>query len=192
MLRMTPLRPFVSSFVAAASIGVCLAGMQSPQRLTAENSQSVTLEYQVKAAYLLNFTKFIDWPPEPPTAEGIRPFTLCIVGEDPFGPVIDQIVQGQKVGERPVVVQRVALNINKACQIVYIPSSEKAIKRLIEDLGAGVLTVGEGDGFIKEGGMIAFVLEDRRVKFDVNLRATRAAMLTLSSRLLAIAKWVGK
>jgi YfiR/HmsC-like len=183
----------VCRFLAAALLlEVAAAGMQLPQHVAEDAKQGVSLEYQVKAAYLLNFTKFIDWPPDAAGADGDAPFILCIAGENPFGAVLEQMMQGQKVGGRPIEIQRMGQNTNKGCQVVYFSATGKGVRKAVEGLGPGVLTVGEGESFIKEGGMIAFVLEDRRVKFDVNLSATRGAMLTLSSRLLAIAKWVGK
>jgi hypothetical protein len=149
-----------------------------------------SLEYQVKAAFLLNFTKFIEWHALPETAPD-SVFTICILGEDPFGTVLDRTVEGETVNGRKLVVQRVD-HISNACQILYISRSEKGSKELLGKVDPGTLTVGEGDGFTREGGMIAFVLDNRRVRFTINLSATRNALLTLSSRLLAVAKAVEK
>jgi hypothetical protein len=145
-------------------------------------------ENEVKAAFLLNFTKFIEWPVIDGAADGN--FNICIWGEDPFGPVLEQTLQNEKVNGHPLVIQRLGRNSPKACRILYIERNEKDVKELLGTLGPGVLTVGEGENFLKEGGMIAFVLENHRVRFSINRQATRNAALILSSRLLAVARSV--
>ncbi len=119
--------------------------------LFAGNSDSQThpasLEYEVKAAFLLNFTKFIEWPAaEPGTAEG--PFNICLAGDDPFGSVLEQTIQGEKVNGQLLVIQRVGHTPTKGCRIVYIDRGEKDVKELLGTLGPGVLTVGEGENFL--------------------------------------------
>jgi len=147
-------------------------------------------EPDVKAAFLLNFTKFIEWPQADSSPSA--PFPICIWGEDPFGPVLDQILQGEMVNGHPLVAQRLNRTSSKACRIVYVDHNEKVDRDILEAFGPGVLTVGEGESFTREGGMIAFVLENRRVRFNINLTATRNAGLTLSSRLLSVARLVEK
>lgn len=152
-------------------------------------SRNPPSENEVKAAFLLNFTKFIEWPGTE-TADGT--FNICIWGEDPFGPVLEQTLQNEKVNGHSLVIERLGRNSPKACRIVYIDRNEKDVKELLGTLGPGVLTVGDGENFLKEGGMIAFVLENRRVRFSVNRQATRNAALILSSRLLAVARSVDR
>jgi hypothetical protein len=169
----------------------CLLRAPAPARAAA-TPRGAPLEFEVKAAFLLNFTRFIDWPPaESPSSS---PFTLCILGDDPFGPTLDQTVQGEKVGVRPLAVHRLGHESPApgACQVLYVSRSESEVKTLLSGLGPGVLTVGEGETFTQSGGMIAFVLDNRRIRFVVNLAAARPALLTLSSRLLAVAKAVEK
>ena len=168
--------------------GVLLTQFGSAQHGAAAAPQPS--EYRVRAAFLLNFTKFIEWPASEARSPG-SPFTLCIVGEDPFGPTLEQVTRGEMVNGRKLAVARLAGGATNSCQIVYFGKAEKN-KELLNDVGPGVLTVGEGDTFIREGGMIAFVLENRRVRFIINLNATRNSMLTVSSRLLAVAKAVKK
>ena len=145
------------------------------------------LEYQVKAAFLLNFTKFVEWPPE---VVGAGPMDICIVGDDPFGTVLDQIVADETLQGRGIQVQRVKRPVPASCRVLFIGRSEKNLDALIEEIGPGVLTVGEGEGFLRQGGMIAFVVENRRVRFDVNQSAASRAHIMISSKLLSVARAV--
>jgi hypothetical protein len=190
------LRPWTSvyrtlrRFTKASLPAVLFAGLSVPQPEAAAAPRSPS-ETDVKAAFLLNFTKFIDWPASE-GASSSTPFTICILGDDPFGPILDQMMQGESVNGRPLTVQRLGHTMAKGCQILYVSRSEAGAKDLLTGAGTGVLTVGEDEGFVREGGMIAFVLDNRRVRFDINLSATKNAQLTLSSRLLAVARSVGK
>jgi hypothetical protein len=157
--------------------------------LAADNPPS---EYQVKAAFLLNFTKFIQWPPAA-FENADSPFSICILGNDPFGSSLDQVVEGESVGGRKVTVQRIGRPPTpKSCQVLFVARFEKDVPGILAGLGSGVLTVGDREGFIREGGMIAFVLEGRHVRFDINLRAAGIASLTMNSRLLNVARSVAK
>jgi hypothetical protein len=150
------------------------------------------LEYEVKAAYLLNFTKFIEWPAEAFGAPD-SPFAVCILGDDPFGNTLDQTVAGEVVSGRKVVVQRIKdAPAPKLCQMMFISSSEKEALKTLPGLGVGVLTIGEGENFYHDGGMIAFVLEKSRVRFGINVTVAETAGLKLSSKLLNIAISVQK
>lgn len=155
------------------------------------------VEYQVKAAFLLNFTKFIDWP-EAAFASNDSPITICILGKDPFGPVLDEIVQGETVNARKVTVQRISqAPINQpagphTCHVVFVGEPDRSISKTLSGMGRGVLTVGEGDRFLRDGGMVALVVENRRVRFDINQAAATGAGLGLSARLLNVARTVEK
>lgn len=148
-------------------------------------------EYQVKAAFLLNFTRFIEWPAAAFGDSDSR-FTICILGDDPFGPVLDEIVSGETVNTRTLGIERGRRPPFKSCQILFVSKSEKSVPKTLRDLGSGVLTVGEEDSFLREGGMIAFVIENRRVRFDINPTAAANAGLKLSSKLLSVARSVEK
>jgi|SRR5579871_4421086 len=146
--------------------------------------------YQVKAAFLLNFTKFVEWPPAA-FADSTAPLTICILGNDPFGAVLDQLVAGEAVNGHMLAVQRVGRNFGtKTCQVLYAGEGEPNVRALLERLQTGVLTVGEGDGFLREGGIIAFVIQDRHVRFDINQQAAIRASLDISARLLRVARSV--
>jgi hypothetical protein len=167
---------------------LCLLGLAPSLRAIEASPPS---EYQIKAAFLLNFTKFIEWP----AGEGASStFSICVVGEDPFGPVLDQLVDGETVGGRKIAVRRIraqgSADAAGSCEILYVAKQEQNIQSVLAGAGAGVLTVGEGDNFLDAGGMIAFVLENRRVRFNIDQGAARKAGLKLSSRLLAVARSV--
>jgi hypothetical protein len=146
-------------------------------------------EYQLKAAFLFNFAKFIDWPPSSPGA----PFAICILGQDPFGRALDDSLQGKMIGDRQLEVRRLKDKTEaRRCRMVFISSSESAhLADILESLrGANVLTVGETNGFAAAGGTIEFTLQDNRVRFAINTDAANRAGLMFSSKLLALAKIV--
>lgn len=149
-------------------------------------------EYDVKAAFLLNFTRFVTWPAAA-FAGANSPFAICILGDDPFGSGFDQLVSGETVDGRKVTVERLKTPPQpKTCQILFIGDTDKDLPALLEGLGTGVLTVGEQPGFLRAGGIIRFAVEDRHVRFDINRRAAAHASLTLSARLLGVARKVVK
>lgn len=165
-------------------IAICVSGVS----WAADES----LEYQVKSAFLLNFTKFVEWPAAAFEAPG-SPIAICILGEDPFGSTLDQIVAGEIVNNRKIAVSRIKrAPTPKACQVLFVGRPEKEAVSLLSALESGVLTVGEGESFIRDGGMIAFVIENRRVRFSANQAAAESAGLKISSRLLNVAKSVKK
>jgi hypothetical protein len=150
------------------------------------------LEYEVKAAFLLNFTRFIEWPASAFESAN-SPFAICVMGDDPFGNTLDQVVEGESVGGHRLVAQRIdRAPAPKECQVLFVRKTGKDVAAILADIGPGVLTVSDQDGFLREGGMIAFVIEDRHVRFDINLRAAVRASLTMSSRLLNVARFVQK
>jgi hypothetical protein len=146
-------------------------------------------EYHVKAAYLANFVKFTEWPSREGES-GAEAFHICVLGQDPFGPVLDAALTGETADGKPMAAKRVA-SVRDAggCRVVFISSSEDAqLKTILTALNnSSVLTVGDTPEFVRRGGMIEFVLEGNRVRFEVNLPAARNAGLSLSSQLLKVA-----
>ncbi len=169
--------------------GRLLVGLVALSLLTGQ-LHAQPAEYEVKAAFLLNFAKFVDWSEADIPHEG--PFTVCIVGDDPFGLTMDQIVEGETVGDRKIVVQRLRSISETTCHIAFLSKSLKEPAKILVEIPEGVLTVGEGDSFLRDGGMIAFVLEKKRVRFDITTTAIRNAGLRVSSRLLTVARTVQK
>lgn len=149
------------------------------------------LEAQVKAAFLLNFAKFVEWPDGTFTAPG-DPVTACVAGEDPFGEILDTLVQGESVGGRRLIVHRTRSSAElRDCNLVFVPRSERRQRELLSSLeGEGILTVGDAGSFLADGGVIRFVLDQNRVRFEINLEAAESHGLTLSSKLLRLARAV--
>jgi hypothetical protein len=149
--------------------------------------QSKPSEYTVKAAYLLNFGKFMHVSPG---SEASRDdFNICVVGEDPFGRTLDDITAGEQIDGRAVRVIRLQKPKSQKCAIAYLGISEE--KRMDQDLAAfqasDTLTVSDAPDFLKRGGMIQFLLVSDHVRFSVNLDPVRRTHLVLSSDLLRVA-----
>lgn len=167
-----------------AAAAVCLlAGV-------AARADEPSREYQIKAAFLLNFTKFVVWP-DSAFQDARSPLTICILGDDPFDGTLDRLVEGEAVNGHALAVERIQRAPRpKSCHVLFVSKSEREVAATLRDVGPGVLTVGEGDSFLKEGGMIAFVLQENHVRFDIRQRAASKAALTLSARLLGVARSV--
>lgn len=149
-------------------------------------------EYQVKAAFLYNFAKFVDWPPNSFPDEK-TPIALCIFRYDPFGGALDDIIRGKNIDNRRFVARRInEMEELKACQIVFVSAREdKLLPEILNNLkGVNALVVGEGGNFAERGGEIQFYLENNRMRFSVNVDAVQRAGLSISSKLLALAKIV--
>jgi hypothetical protein len=150
-----------------------------------------TLELDVKAAYLLNFGRFGTWPANATD----NAFTICVLGSDPFGARLDSVVSGERIAGRPVAVKRITTVAERdGCRILFISSSEEPrLATIVAALAnAPVLTVSDIPQFLDRGGMIQFVTDGRRVRFDVNVVGVNASGLMLSSELLRVAARVRK
>jgi hypothetical protein len=160
----------------------------------ARAQQSRPTESQVKAAYLYNFGKFVTWPDTGSGSAGS--FEICILGKDPFGVVLDSTVSGGSIGDRKVTARKIAsLQDSGHCRILFISSSEQGRLRAILTAAkaSNQLTVSDIPDFAEKGGMIQFVPQENKIRFEVNLPATEEAGLMLSSELLKVAtKVIGK
>lgn len=148
------------------------------------------LEYQVKAAFLFNFTRFIHWPESAYTSPD-APFVIGIVGTDPFGTYLDELVNSEKAEGHPIIIRRYPGGGDMSgCQLIFIgldtPGKLKAILSLTAH--PGMLTVGDAASFISSGGMVRFFKEDNRIKIEIKLAAAKAAQLEVSAKLLQVAK----
>jgi hypothetical protein len=165
----------------------------APGALAQDRDSSNSSEYLIKAGFIFNFAKFVDWPPAT-FAQPDSPIVIGILGTDPFGAIIDQIVQDKKIGGRGFVVKRLKWGTDlkdlRECKILFVGASERVhIDELVQIVrGLPILTVGETPGFAERGGVIRLVLEDNKVRFEVNVEAARQAGLTISSRLLTLAR----
>jgi uncharacterized protein DUF4154 len=154
----------------------------------AASASQMPSQYDVEAAYLFNFGKFITWPASAGTQN--KPLTICVIGEDPFGPSLDHIVSGEKIDGRTVVDKKLSsADEALSCSILYIsPSEANRLARILSVVkDAPVLTVSDIPEFADHGGMIQFVLHENRVRFVVNLGPTQRDGLALSSELLKVA-----
>ena len=158
-----------------------------PSRSQTRSQDSKPTEYEVEAAYLSNFGRFIEWAQKPAQGEA---FNVCIYGVDPFGSLLDSALRGENIGGAPLAPRRLAtLQDVSGCRILFIGrSSDAHLAADIAELGnVGVLTVSDSPGFIRRGGMIEFIVEGNKVRFAINLAAAQRAGLNLSSQLLKLA-----
>jgi hypothetical protein len=173
---------FVLRLVA---VGITWAVLCNPSAY----AQSKPSEYQVKAAYLYNFGKFIEWPTTVAVAKGDA-FSICVLGQDPFGPALNTTLADGSVNGQNVVARRIPSPQEAvSCRILFISSSEgDRLKQILAILGdASVLTVSDLPQFSQRGGMVQFVLDGNRVRFEVNLTPVERAHLAMSSQLLKVA-----
>jgi len=176
--------------LATTALACAAAALLFPLPGACQLGQSRSPEYDVKAAYLFNFGKFMRVSGTPPPAST---FDLCILGRDPMGTAIDEIAANETIDDRPVRVVRIEdASRGRSCRILFIASSEDA--QLREDLavlaGSDVLTVSDAPDFLDRGGMIQFIVQQDRVRFEVNLDAVNRTHLVLSSELLRVAWYV--
>jgi hypothetical protein len=150
-------------------------------------------EDQVEAVFVFNFSHFVEWPPQSFDAPS-DPFIIGILGSDPFGAHLDEVVRGEQINGHPLQVQRFrSLAEMERCQILFIDRSESArIGQILAALnGRSTLTVSQAAGAAEHGVMIQFAVEDSRVRLRINVESARAAGLTISSKLLRPAAIVG-
>jgi hypothetical protein len=160
--------------------------------VTAARSQNSPSEYQVKAAFLFNFAKFVEWPPDT-FANATTPIALCVFRHDPFGSALDEVIRGKTINNRELVARRIhELSELKGCQILFVAErEEKQLPEILASLkGASSLVVGEATEFAERGGAIQFFLENNKLRFAINVDAVQRSRLQASSKLLALARIV--
>jgi hypothetical protein len=149
-------------------------------------------EYELKAAILYNLSRFVEWPPSA-YASSQAPTVLCILGQDPVGTSLKTLGQKQDTNGRPVSIRQLKNEDGiRDCHVLYVSTSErKTFAQILTRLkGPNVLTVGEISQFAVRGGVIQFTLEDKQVRFEINLGAASRMALKISSRLLVLARIV--
>jgi hypothetical protein len=175
----------VQALALVASWLVLVAHAATAQRTTFD-------EREVKAVFLLNFVQFVEWPSSAfDSAES--PIVIGVLGDDPFGRLLDDVVQGEVVKGRQVTVVRFRRAGDvKTCHVLFVSPSESAMYEQILTVlgGRPTLTVGETESFTSRG-MIRFLTERNRIRLEVNLTAAKTAGLTISSNLLRAARIVG-
>lgn len=172
----------------AATVLFLVAAWASP----GGTQEDVPLEYRVKATFLYNFTKLVEWPAES-FPEGNPELVIAIVGEDPFGATLDRIATNEGSRGRKLTIKRLKWNENLGkCHVLFISRSEKKhLQAILSKVdGAGILTVSEMEGFASSGGMIEFLFDEDRIRFDINREAATHGKLKINSRLLMLARTV--
>jgi YfiR/HmsC-like len=164
-------------FLGVAVIGLAL--------LTGDASAALS-EHRLKAVFLFNFTRFVEWPPSAfPAVDA--PFVIGVFGQDPFGSDLDDVARGETVNGRRLLVKRVrTMQDAAACQLLFIPESERAnIDEILAALThSNTLTVSDLDGSAQRGAMIRLITDHDKIRMRINVEAARAAGLTISSKLL--------
>ena len=174
-------------------LGLGVAGlMAGGTALRAESASGALSDYQVKAAYLYYFTTFVEWPPESFAQTGDA-IVIGILGDDPFGAILDDTLRGKSVNNRKLVVKRFAsVKDARDSHILFICASEQdRVPSILKALdGAAVLTVGDLDSFATRGGQIAFHTIDKKVRFDINVAAVERARIKISAQLMKLGRIV--
>ncbi|MEQ1528838.1 MAG: YfiR family protein [Methylococcales bacterium] len=156
----------------------------------ASADDSANVEYKVKAGYLYNFTKFVTWP-----VDNNPTFNICILGENPFGHLIDPIEE-KTAFDRPIKLHKLkTFSTNYHCHILYVPSSIQSnidlSNALVIHEENSILSVGEHPSFIDQGGMICFVNRDGKIKLQININKLKQSELKISAKLLEVAELIG-
>jgi hypothetical protein len=146
--------------------------------------QDVSAEYRVKAAYLYNFVKFVEWPGDSSS------LTICVAGRRVFGTLLEDMVRGEVVGKRRLDAREI-LEPDEGCHVVFVPEGAAAPAYLRAARGRPILTIGETPAFMAQGGIARFYVDAGNVRFEINPAAAERAGLRISSRLLQLAKIVG-
>src|SRR6185503_17341597 len=147
-------------------------------------AQTVSPEYRVKAAYLYNFVKYVEWPD---TSKGR--ILICVAGQNPFGTLLESLVRNERVHGVPLATE-VILEARTDCDVLFTPRTANIPAYLKAAAGMPTLTIGETPRFVEQGGMIAFYPDGGNVRFQINPAAAARVQLRISSRLLQLAKIV--
>ena len=147
-------------------------------------------EYQVKAVFLYNFTQFVDWPHETFNSPE-EPFVIGIIGDDPFGSNLSEAIAGEKFGNHPIVIKHFRKTEEiENCQMLYINSDDQEeVENILTSISKkNILTISDAPAFNKWGGIIQFYIENNKIRLRINVERSKAAGLSISSKLLNVAK----
>jgi hypothetical protein len=176
---------------AASLLALALLAAPLPAVSAAGAAGPRSPDYVIKAAYLYNFALFVEWPADA-FASADAPFVIGILGSDPFGDALTQIVSGKRINRRRIHVEvaQYAHDLRRA-QLVFVSAADapRLAELLVPAVSSGTpqLVVGETDVFLRHGGTISFTVRDNKVGYDINLEAARKARLVVSSKLLSLA-----
>lgn len=169
---------------------LCIGALVSPLTTPLRAQDSISAEYEVKALWLANCARFVEWPERAFGTVAQSPFVVGVLGKDPFGKHLEKAFEGKVVKGHPVVLKRLSGDLDpKFCHILFVAGSErKRMPGLLSRLrGAPVLTVGETDNFLEQGGMVQFVRKQGAIRFAVNLEPAQDARLYVGANLLKVA-----
>lgn len=180
------MRTRLTPWVLAVALAACSVGVAA-RTLTGPSESQRADEYKVKAAFLFNFAKFVEWPPQAFSGQG-APLTVCVLGLDPFGSLLDDTLKGRAVAGRPIAVRRIP-ELEPGCHVLFISGSERKRLALLTDRlrGTSVLTVSEEAGFTTVGGMIELFTAGESVQFNIEPAAVERSGLRASARLIELA-----
>ncbi|HLG42136.1 MAG TPA: YfiR family protein [Planctomycetota bacterium] len=174
----------------ALRLAAIVAALAQPLSVDAQDDPP--LEYKVKAAFIYNFARFTEWPAEAFEKED-SPLVIGIIGEDPFGEYFDKLIKDKKIANRPVVLRRLK-EVAEAggCHVLFVGNLEKeGVEQLFKKLGdRPVLTVGERPRFAHARGVVNFVIEEEKVRFEINPDRAKQCGLKVSSKVLQLARIV--
>ena len=174
---------YIIGYIAIFFAGAGGSEGQSPTPLS---------EYQVKAAFLFHFAQMVEWPADT-LGPDTRPMIFCTTGEDGIAAALEAIVPGKQIATHPIELRRVNSKADfQDCHLVFIGGrdSRRALSIVNRLQDSSVLLVGESEGFAQQGGAIEFLLQNNKVRFDINVSAAQRARLKISSRLLLLARTV--
>lgn len=178
-----------------AFCGLLASGQAIDGQPYSAGDEEANREYAIKAAYIYNFGRYVQWPPD--AFEGPQtPLVIGVVGYDPFGPLLDEIAKSKKIEGRPIVARRFAsMDEYTPCHILFVaslaPAKEKrAALEIVRT--SKVLLIGEDPGLAEQGATINFFVEQNKIRFEINVDAARRHQLKISSKLLNLAKIVGR
>jgi hypothetical protein len=186
--------PGFSSFLARRWVSpllVFLLLLAPAARSFAADPQTLT-EYQIKAGFFFNFTRFVDWP-ESAFVTASSPIFICVLGETPLTDLLTDVALGKVVNGRAVSIRRVKASDDlRRCNLLFISAEEgrHTAEILANVKKTNTLTVGETPGFAQAGGMINFSIQENKVKLELNLEATTRAGLKVNSKLIAVSRLV--
>ena len=180
--------PLLTRFTTAAIVAAAAATLAVPAALA---QTEAGVEDDVKAAYVFNFTKFVQWPSSAFSGT-TDPINVCVAGDGAVVKAIERIVTGEHVEGRPLRAIAEMPEDPSGCHVLFVGrgASDRIARLMASTSKAPVLTIGDSTRFLQQGGMIAFVVENRRVRFDINVQPAARAGLKVSSKLLRVARHV--
>ena len=195
MTSIMPSRLLRCLLLPTLACGIVLVGSVRNIRAQSDDDSDVNREYLIKAAYLYQFGRYIQWPAHAFAHDG-SPLVIGVLGTDPFSGVLEKIARTKRIEGRPIAVRRfVSMAEYTPCHILFVSSSisaEQKAAAIHKSHQSALLLVGEEPGFAEQGGTVNFFLDENKVRFEINLEFAKQDQLKISSKLLGLAKIVGR